>query len=59
MNLSFGGKLVKWVNKGETHMQTAKVKYPIKYKLILLSVMVAVPFLVMVLYLLYALQQRL
>ena len=36
-------------------MQTAKVKYPIKYKLILLSVMVAVPFLVMVLYLLYAL----
>lgn len=36
-------------------MQPAKVKYSIKYKLILLSVMVEVPFLVMVLYLLYAL----
>ena len=36
-------------------MQSAKVKYSIKYKLILLSVMVAVPFLAMVLYLLYAL----
>ena len=36
-------------------MQPAKVKYSIKYKLILLSVVVAVPFLVMVLYLLYAL----
>ena len=55
MNLSFAEKLVKWINKGEEHMQTAKVKYSIKYKLILLSVMVAVPFLVMVLYLLYAL----
>lgn len=36
-------------------MQPTKVKYSIKYKLILLSVMVMVPFLVMVLYLLYAL----
>ena len=36
-------------------MQSAKVKYSIKYKLILLSVMVAVPFLAMVRYLLYAL----
>ena len=36
-------------------MQPAKVKYSIKYKLILLSVVVVVPFLVMVLYLIYAL----
>ncbi len=36
-------------------MQPAKLKYSIKYKLILLSVMVVVPFLVMVLYLIYAL----
>ena len=55
MNLSFVKKLVKWIDKGEAHMQSAKVKYSIKYKLILLSVMVAVPFLAMVLYLLYAL----
>lgn len=52
MNLSFGKKLVKWINEGEACMQSAKVKYSIKYKLILLSVMVAVPFLAMVLYLL-------
>lgn len=36
-------------------MQTAKVKYSIKHKLILLSMVVAVPFLVMVIYLIYAL----
>lgn len=37
-------------------MQPAKVKYSIKYKLILLSVVVLVPFLVLVLYLIYALR---
>lgn len=36
-------------------MQSAKVKYSIKYKLILLSMAVGVPFLVMALYLIYAL----
>lgn len=36
-------------------MQTQKAKYPIKYKLVLLSVVVAVPFLTMVVYLIYAL----
>ena len=36
-------------------MQTAKVKYSIKHKLTLLSMVVAVPFLVMVIYLIYAL----
>lgn len=36
-------------------MQTAKVKYSIKHKLILLSMVVAAPFLVMVIYLIYAL----
>lgn len=36
-------------------MQPAKVKYSIKYKLTLLSVAVTVPFLVMVLYLIFAL----
>lgn len=36
-------------------MQPAKVKYSIKYKLILFSVVVAVPLIVMVLYLIYAL----
>lgn len=36
-------------------MQPAKVQYSIKYKLILLSVVVVVPFLVMVIYLIYAL----
>lgn len=36
-------------------MQTEKAKYSIKYKLILLSVVVAVPFLTMVIYLIYAL----
>lgn len=36
-------------------MQSAEVKYSIKHKLILLSVVVAVPFLVMVIYLIYAL----
>ncbi len=36
-------------------MQAAKVKYSIKHKLILLSVIVAIPFLVMVIYLIYAL----
>lgn len=37
-------------------MQAAKVKYSIKHKLILLSVIVAIPFLVMVIYLIYALR---
>lgn len=36
-------------------MQSEKVKYSIKYKLILLSVVVAVPLIIMVLYLIYAL----
>jgi len=36
-------------------MQTAKVKHSIKHKLTLLSMVVAVPFLVMVIYLIYAL----
>lgn len=36
-------------------MQSAKIKYSIKYKLILLSMAVGVPFLVMALYLIYAL----
>lgn len=36
-------------------MQAAKVKYSIKHKLTLLSAVVAVPFLVMVIYLIYAL----
>ena len=36
-------------------MQAAKVKYSIKHKLILLSMVVAIPFLVMVVYLIYAL----
>lgn len=36
-------------------MQTQKVKYSIKYKLLLLSVVVALPFLIMVIYLIYAL----
>lgn len=42
-------------NEGEKHMQTAKVKYSIKHKLIMLSLAVGVPFLVMSLYLVYAL----
>ncbi|MDE6211862.1 MAG: two-component sensor histidine kinase, partial [Lachnospiraceae bacterium] len=37
-------------------MQSEKVKYSIKYKLILLSVVVAVPLIIMVLYLIYALR---
>lgn len=37
-------------------MQPAKVKYSIRYKLILLSVIVAVPLIVMILYLIYALR---
>lgn len=36
-------------------MQSAKVKYSIKYKLILLSMAVGIPFLIMSLYLIYAL----
>lgn len=36
-------------------MQSEKVKYSIKYKLILLSVVVAVPLIIMVIYLIYAL----
>lgn len=36
-------------------MQMAKVKYSIKHKLIMLSMVVAIPFLVMVIYLIYAL----
>ena len=36
-------------------MQSEKVKYSIKYKMILLSVVVAVPLIIMVLYLIYAL----
>lgn len=36
-------------------MQAAKVKYSIKHKLTLLSMVVAIPFLVMVIYLIYAL----